>query len=89
MPTCATLPSVTIDIVIEEALKLSEKERTEVVARLLHSLDDAGPVDPGREAAWTEVIDRRLKEARDGSVELVDATDAVSQARAAVVAHRR
>jgi Putative addiction module component len=80
---------MTIEGVIEEALKLSEKERTEVVARLLHSLDDAGPPDPGHEAAWTDTIDRRLQGVRDGSVELVDAADAISQARAAVASQRR
>lgn len=80
---------MTIEGVIEEALKLSEKERTEVVARLLHSLDDAGAFDPGHEAAWTGVIDRRLQDVRDGSVALVDAADAVSQARAAVAERRR
>jgi Putative addiction module component len=80
---------MTIEGVIEEALKLSEKERTEVVARLLHSLDDAGAPDPGREAAWTNAIDRRVREVRDGGVELVDAADAISQARAAVAARRR
>lgn len=49
-----------LEAVIEEVLKLSAEERTELVARLLDSLDDNA--DPGHEAAWTGVIDRRMKD---------------------------
>jgi len=49
-----------LEAVIAEALKLSAEDRTELVARLLESLDDNA--DPGHEAAWTEVIDRRMKD---------------------------
>jgi len=80
---------VTLEVVIEEALKLSQRERTEVVARLLHSLDDAGPIEPGHDAAWTEAIDRRLQDVRDGNVELVDAAVVLDQARAAIAAQRK
>ena len=51
---------------LEQALKLSVEERTELIERLVDSLDAAGPADPGHEAAWTEVLDRRLQEMRDG-----------------------
>jgi putative addiction module component (TIGR02574 family) len=78
-----------IDVMFEEAMRLSDDERTELVVRLLDAFEEAAPVDPGREAAWTEVIDRRLQEARDGRATLVDADEAVARVRAAVLATRR
>lgn len=80
---------MTLEVVIEAALKLSEKERSEVIERLLRSLDSSGAADPGHEAAWTEVIDRRVQDIRDGGVTLIDAVEAFSQARAAVAAQRK
>jgi putative addiction module component (TIGR02574 family) len=77
---------VAIEAVIEEALKLSVEERTELVALLLDSLDDKA--DPGHEAAWTEVIDRRMEDIAEGHVKLVDAADAMAQARAVAAARR-
>lgn len=75
-----------LEAVIEEVLKLSAEERTELVARLLDSLDDNA--DPGHEAAWTKVIDRRMKDIAEERVELVDAADAMAQARAVAAARR-
>lgn len=72
-----------IDVVIEQALKLSVEERTELIERLLVSLDEAELADPGREAAWTEVLVRRLQEIREGRAETIDAAEAIAQARAA------
>jgi putative addiction module component (TIGR02574 family) len=82
---------VTIETVMEQALRLSAEDRAEVVARLLDSLDEDASVDPGHEAAWTEVIDRRLKDIREGRVELVDSSVVmarVQQAGAATAAAR-
>ena len=78
--------AMALEAVIEEVLKLSAEERTELVARLLDSLDDNA--DPGHEAAWTEVIDRRMKDIAEERVELVDAADAMAQARAVAAARR-
>ncbi len=72
---------VAIEAVIEQALKLSAGERAKLVEMLLDSLDEAD--DPGHEAAWAEVIDRRLQDIAAGRVELIDAADAMAQARAA------
>jgi putative addiction module component (TIGR02574 family) len=72
-----------IEAVIEQALKLSVEDRTELIERLLDSLDEAAATDPGREAAWTEVLVRRLQEIREGRVETIDAAEAIAQARAA------
>ena len=71
-----------IEAVIEQALKLSIEERTELVERLLDSIHEAEPADPGHEAAWTEVLDRRLQEIREGRVETIDATEVLAKARA-------
>ena len=75
--------------VIEQALQLSAEERAELGAHLLESLDDSAPSDPGHDAAWAEVIDRRLQEALDGRVKLVDAKVATARAREAVARRRR
>lgn len=80
------LTAMALEAVIEEVLKLSAEERTELVARLLDSLDDNA--DPGHEAAWTEVIDRRMNDIAEERVELVDAADAMAQARAVAAARR-
>lgn len=72
---------VAIEAVIEQALRLSAEERTKLVELLLDSLDEAD--DPGHEAAWADVLDRRLQDIKEGRVELVDAADAMTQARAA------
>jgi putative addiction module component (TIGR02574 family) len=72
---------VAIEALIEQALRLSAEERAKLIELLLDSLDDAD--DPGHEAAWAEVVDRRLQDIRAGRVELVDAADAMAQARAA------
>lgn len=74
-------PFVAIEAVIEQALKLSGEERAKLVELLLDSLDEAD--DAGHEAAWAEVIDRRLQDIKAGRVELVDAADAMAQVRAA------
>jgi putative addiction module component (TIGR02574 family) len=72
---------VAIEAVIEQTLRLSAEERTKLVELLLDSVDEAD--DPGHDAAWVEVIDRRLQDIKAGRVELVDAADAMAQARAA------
>jgi putative addiction module component (TIGR02574 family) len=78
--------SMVIEAMIAEALKLSTDDRTQLVARLLDSLDEKA--DPGHDVAWAEVIDRRMQDIAEGRVELVDAADAMAQARAVVAARR-
>ncbi|MBC7978859.1 MAG: hypothetical protein H7138_28070 [Myxococcales bacterium] len=48
----------------------------------------ASPDDPGHNAAWAEVIDRRLQDALDGRVELVDANVVTARVRDAVARRR-
>lgn len=52
---------------LREALALPVKERADVAAQLLASLDDAAPADPAEvEAAWAEEIERRARRVMAG-----------------------
>ena len=80
-----------VDTLLEQALKLPEKQRTELVARLLRSLesqDDEQLTPDEGERAWSAELDRRVGEVRDGTVELVDG-DAVFRAADARIGPRR
>lgn len=77
-----------IEAVLNEVLKLPATERAELAARILDSLDEADVIEPGHQAAWTEVIERRLREARTDRTKLTDMSEVMSRARA-VVADRR
>ncbi len=78
---------MSVEAVIEQAMKLSVEERAEVVARLQANLEAEEPVDPSWEAAWAAEIDRRITDIREGRVKLVDAADVFTEARA--IARRR
>lgn len=67
-----------IEAVLEQALRLSAEERTELIERLLDRLDEAAPADPDHEAAWSEVLDRRLQEIREGHVETIAAAEVIA-----------
>jgi hypothetical protein len=59
---------------------------------LLESIDAAAPADPGHKAAWTELIDRRLQDLRDGGVEPIESSVVmarVSEAAAAALARNK
>jgi putative addiction module component (TIGR02574 family) len=65
-------------------MKLPDEERGELAARLLRSLDpddDDEPTAQEWEAAWSAELDRRVREIRDGSVELVDGDDVLAELR--------
>ncbi len=55
--------------VLEEALRLDDKDRARVAHVLLQRLDR--PDESGTAEAWTDELRRRLQEVQDGSVELV------------------
>ena len=54
---------------LEEALQLSDRDRANLVASLIDSLDPA--VDSDWEAAWSQEIARRVNELDEGSVKTV------------------
>lgn len=74
----------TFDALLDAALKLPDEKRGELAARLLRSLE---PVD--REVAstqewaaqWSAELDRRVREIRDGSVELIEGDDVLTELR--------
>lgn len=76
-----------IDHLLEEALQLPERERGELAARLLRSLDpddgdEVGPAD--WEAAWSAEIDERVRQVRDGTADLADGDEVLAELDAAV-----
>jgi putative addiction module component (TIGR02574 family) len=78
---------MSVEAVIEQALKLSVEEREEIVTRLREHLEEEAPLDPNWEAAWTQEIDRRIEDIREGRVKLIDSKDVFAEARA--IAGRR
>lgn len=57
-----------VEHLLEEARKLPERERAQLVADLLETLDSTLAV----EAAWTAELKRRLEEIRSGRGETLD-----------------
>jgi putative addiction module component (TIGR02574 family) len=78
-----------IEDLIEQALRLSMEDRAELTVRLLESIDAAAPADPGHKAAWTELIDRRLQDLRDGRVEPIESSVVMARVRDAAAALAR
>lgn len=77
--------------ILEQALQLPADERGRLIAQLLDSLEpDDGDVIEGEAwaAAWSPEIARRVREVRDGTVELVDGDAALARVRAAVESRR-
>ncbi len=59
---------------LSKALRLPEKDRAELAASLIESLDQ--PFDPDAQAAWGEEIQRRISDLDNGSVRAVPWEDA-------------
>jgi len=81
-----------LDALLAQALELSDEERSELVDRLLQSLEsgDGEDVSPDeRLAAWSDEIDRRLRDLRDGRATLIDGDEAMRQIRDRIAARRR
>jgi len=74
----------TFDALLDAALKLPDDKRGELATRLLRSLE---PVDrevasaQEWEAHWSAELDRRVREIRDGSVELIEGDDVLTELR--------
>ena len=56
-------------VVLEEALKLTVKERAEVAEQLISSLDETPDTDAER--AWQEEIHRRMQEVDSGTAKTI------------------
>lgn len=61
----------------KEAMSLDLKERTDLIAMLLASLDDGS--DEGVEAAWLAEVERRLEAVDSGHTQPVPWTEARSR----------
>jgi putative addiction module component (TIGR02574 family) len=59
----------TFEQLYQEALELPEADRGELAGLLIRSLDP--PPEPDVEAAWDEVIERRIREIDEGTVETI------------------
>ena len=80
-----------LETVLEQALQLTDDERSELIARLLRSLEpDDGEEVIGDEweAAWSTELDNRVRDIRDGSIELVNGDEAIARVRAAIAVAR-
>ena len=67
---------------LDAALQLSKKERGELAARLLESLDDDTDDPAEAHRAWEVELERRLREVQDGTAELVDGEELLRELRA-------
>ncbi len=71
---------------LEEALRLPTRERAELAAQLLRSLDpqNSGPGEEGWEQAWTAEIMKRLRTVDQGEVPTIDGDEALKRVRASL-----
>jgi putative addiction module component (TIGR02574 family) len=58
------MSNIAAGVLLEQALSLPEKDRAEIAARLLESLDDGDGEDI--DAAWAQEIDRRCEALDEG-----------------------
>jgi len=71
------MSNVTIEAIIDEALKKPEKERALIAERLISSLDSTTERDV--ELAWQKEIEKRLKEIDSGIVRCIPWEDVREQ----------
>lgn len=75
---------------IKAGMALDADERLEAAHQLLLSVDqDAGADKVDIDAAWDEVIDRRVDEILSGKAKLVDGREAHARVRAEIAALRK
>lgn len=69
---------------LDQALQLPDEERGDLATQLLRSLEPDDGDEPGAqewEAMWSTELDHRIREIRDGSVELADGDDVLAELR--------
>jgi hypothetical protein len=69
------------DVVLDQALQLSDQERGKLAALLLQSLDpDDDELSPDQwDDVWSAELDQRVREVRAGAVELVDGDELLAE----------
>lgn len=74
--------------VLAEALRLPVKERADLAAQLLRSLDDEEreeAVSPDEwQRVWTAEIEKRMREIREGKVALIDGDEVFREIQASL-----
>ena len=82
--------AVTLEELEAQALKLSLKERGELVHRLIVSLDGEPEGTPEEIAkAWEEEIARRVAEIDSGQVQLIPGEEVFAKIDAIIAAHEK
>jgi putative addiction module component (TIGR02574 family) len=81
---------VSLDALIQEAMRLPLDERATLIGRLLQTLEDDGDELSGEawDAAWSEEIERRVRDIDSGAIELVDGDEALARIRARITSRR-
>jgi putative addiction module component (TIGR02574 family) len=69
-----------LEILEEEALKLTSGERAALAQRLLSSLDEDAEI----EEAWAVEVERRIADVESGVVQVIPMAEALAQVRAAL-----
>jgi putative addiction module component (TIGR02574 family) len=77
---------MTRERLISELMNLPPHERADVARQIISSLD--GPSDADAAQAWVQEIERRVREIRDGSVQLADWEDVKARIKARLAAIR-
>jgi len=74
-------PMAAYDVVLDQALQLSDEERGKLAARLLQSLDpDDDELSPEQwDDVWSAELDQRVREVREGTVELIDGDEMLAE----------
>jgi putative addiction module component (TIGR02574 family) len=76
------MASFTTEELLAAALNLPPEERAELARDLLASLDEGDDLAPEEwEAAWSDEIEKRLREIRSGEAKLIDGDEALRQVR--------
>ena len=75
--------TIPMEVLAAEALALPPDERSELLDRLLASLE-AGPLDPAWEKEWADEVDRREAAIESGQAKWIPGAEAVARLRARV-----
>ena len=78
-------PAAEIDVVAEQAMKLSPGDRTELAERLLFSVAE---MQPDLHPSWGPELARRVAELDAGTAELIPADEVFAETRQIIDSHR-
>ena len=76
------IPVMSVEEIIEAALKLDPKTRWRVVEKIAASLEEEPIPEENAEALWLEEAARRARELREGKADEVPGDEVMARARA-------